>query len=114
MEKLVTEVQNIKDISLIKLKGNLTSDADEPLFSLINTILSEGISKLIFDLSSIDYINSAGFGILIALIDEIKTKKVNLKFAALTPHFNKTAKLIGLHRFVDFHRTVDDAFASLQ
>lgn len=112
MEKLVTEVQYVKEIALIILKGNLTADSDDPLFSLVNTILSEGIQKIILDLSKVLYINSAGFGILIALVDEIKRRDCDVKFAALTPHFKKTAKLIGLHRFADFYRTVEEAFAS--
>jgi anti-anti-sigma factor len=113
MEKMVTEVQNIKDISLITLKGNLTADADDPLFNLIGSILTEGFVKIILDLSGVNYINSAGFGILIALVDEIKRRKGVVKFAALSPHFKKTAKLIGLHRFADFYRTVEEAFDSL-
>lgn len=113
MEKLVTEVQHIKNISLITLKGNLTAEADEPLFALINTILTEGFLKVILDLGKVTYINSAGFGILIALVDEIRHRRGDIKFAALSPHFKKTAKLIGLHRFADFYRTVEEAFASL-
>lgn len=112
MENLITEVQNIHNVSLILLKGNLTADADDQLFSLINNVMTEGIAHIIFDLSKVSYINSAGFGILIALIDDIKRQNGVIIFAGLSPHFKKTAKLIGLHRFASFYRTVDEAFSA--
>ncbi|MFC1852916.1 STAS domain-containing protein [candidate division CSSED10-310 bacterium] len=114
MEKLITEIKNFKNISLITLKGNLTAEADDPLFTLVISVLSGGFKRIVFDLSKVQYINSAGFGILIALVDEIKNSQGKVKFAALSPHFKKTAKLIGLHRFADFYRTVDEAFTSLK
>lgn len=113
-KKLVSEVQNKDNLSIISMKGSMTAEADEQLFHLINTLLSEGITIFVFDLGKIIYINSAGYGILIALIDEIRRYSGKAKFVALSPHLKKTAKLIGLHRFVDFYHNVDEALLHLE
>jgi len=111
--KLITEIQNINKVSLIGLQGSLTADADDQLFQLVDSVMTSGIKIFIFDLANIVYINSAGFGIIIALIDEIRRLDGKVSFAALSPHLNKTAKLIGLHRFADFYRSMDEALAAL-
>jgi anti-anti-sigma factor len=99
-------------IAIIDLKGEVTSFADETMNSLVNTTVSEGFQKIIFNFTEISYINSSGIAILIGIVTSPANKDVTFRVYGLTPHFKKIFRMIGLTQYVKVLGTEEDAIAA--
>ena len=67
-----------KEIPLIHISGEITSEAEDELVQCYNDIPREKKDRVILDFSDTKYINSAGIAILIGLITKATDKKYNL------------------------------------
>jgi anti-sigma B factor antagonist len=67
-----TEVSN--SIKVIKLEGNYLIEQEQvKVLQKIERFISEGFSKFILDLSSLNHINSAGLSVLIRVLTKSRT-----------------------------------------
>jgi len=67
-----TEVTN--SIKVIKLEGNYLIEQEQiKVLQKVESYISEGFSKFILDLSSLNHINSAGLSVLIRILTKSRT-----------------------------------------
>ena len=111
-DNLRTSVRQHDSIAIIDLKGEVTSFADETINSLVNTAVSEGIQKIVFNFTEITYINSSGIAILIGVVTSPANKDVTFRVYGLTSHFKKIFRMIGLTQYVKVLTTEEEALAT--
>ena len=80
--------------------GDLDANSSLGMDECINTLLQEGIVNLHIDCSRLSYISSAGLGVFISFIDEIKEKGGNLVFSNLSESVYDVFELLGLNQIV--------------
>ena len=72
------EVQQMQGAALVRLQGDITALAEERFDQTVQPWLQEGCTRMVLDFSGVEYINSAGIAVLIALISAMKERQGQL------------------------------------
>jgi anti-anti-sigma factor len=111
-ETVKVSARKQENIAIIDMKGEVTSFADATINSLVNTTVSEGFQKIIFNFTDVTYINSSGIAILIGIVTSPANKGVSFRVYGLTSHFKKIFRMIGLTQYVQVLGTEEEAVAA--
>ncbi|MDX9928851.1 MAG: STAS domain-containing protein [Bacteroidales bacterium] len=77
----------------------------------ITAILENGTTKLVIDLTGVRYIDSSGFGCLLAISRGAKNSFCSLIFCCLEPEVRKVIEMLHLHTVFHIAQTRDEALA---
>lgn len=70
----------------LTIVGRLDADSAPEAETTVKGFLKEGSQRLLFDLSQMDYISSAGLRVILMVIKELRTKKGKVVLCGLTPY----------------------------
>jgi anti-anti-sigma factor len=106
------ERQRIGEIEVLSVAGVVDMLTASQLEEAIAAAAKESPSGVIVDLEAVDFLASAGMGILVAARDELPAA-VQLAVVADGPATSRPLKLVGIADVVGLHATLDDALAAL-
>lgn len=101
--------ENNGSVPVIFIKGEITSEADEEITNVYNSIPKDKRSRILIDFSDTTYINSAGIATLISLITKASESQGKIEFIGLNQHFRKVMDIVGLTDFVIIHDSLEAA-----
>jgi anti-sigma B factor antagonist len=100
--------------SVVVLRGKLMLGEDcRQLDAVIPELLSEGRTKLIFDLSAVTHIDSTGIGRFIDAYSRLTKVSGKMRLAGATGAVRDSFRVTRLDTVFSFFPTVDDARAGL-
>lgn len=70
-----------ENLSILFLKGNLDVHTAQSLENEFQNLISQGFYRFVVNLRELDYISSAGLGVFMAFVEEIRNKSGDIKFA---------------------------------
>lgn len=70
----------------LKIDGRLDAESAPEAETTVKGILKEGTQRLLFDLSRMDYISSAGLRVILMAVKELRNKKGKVVLCGLTPY----------------------------
>jgi anti-sigma B factor antagonist len=82
-------------IDCIYLKGYLDAHTAPELENVINDSVSAGKNKIIVNFRDLDYISSAGLGVFMAFIEEVREKGGDIKLVEMKPRVFNVFDLLG-------------------
>ncbi|MCI0531156.1 MAG: STAS domain-containing protein [candidate division Zixibacteria bacterium] len=82
------------EVLLLRLDGVLDTLTSPQLESVINRLLGQERFKLVVDLAGVDYISSAGWGIFIAHLKDLRDRNGDLKLARMLPEVKEVFELL--------------------
>ena len=92
-----TQVPEIDDeITVIRVDGVIDTMTASELEKVTNSLLEQKRYKIIVDLGGVDYISSAGWGIFISNIREIRLNNGDIKLARMIPNVYEIFELLEL------------------
>lgn len=98
------------DIAVLEMAGRITLGRDcQEVEWRLEDLLKENRRKVIFDLTSVNHIDSTGVGILVMCSGRLHQNGGQLRLAGATGMVEQVLKLTKVNQIVDFHPTVDDA-----
>ena len=68
--------------------------------------------KLVFDLESVDFVDSTGLGALVSCLREAHKAEGEIKLCGLTKHVRALFELVRMHRVFDIYNTPVEAVRS--
>jgi len=71
--------------------------------------IAQGNIYLLFNLKELDYISSAGLGVFMAFVEDLRNRGGDIKFAELTEKIYSIFELLGFHLIFDIVPTNDQA-----
>ena len=71
-----------------------------------------GHSDLVFDMSGVPYMSSAGLRTLVAVLKEARTQNGDLRLAAAQADVQKVLEMSGFLKILDHYPSVEEAVAS--
>ena len=80
----------------------------------IDSILQQRTYHVVVDLTKVSYISSAGWGVFISKIKDIRENHGGLKIAGMRPDVRDVFDLLGFGHIIEAHDTVDDAVAAFE
>ena len=98
-------------VIVLGLEGYLDAHT-APLFErAIETEFSAGHTRLIADCAKLDYISSAGLGVFMSFIEDIRSVGGDIKLCAIVPKVYQVFDVLGFPELFDIVDTVPAALA---
>ncbi len=103
-----------KNIAVIKVGGYIDTTTSAELEHSLDTLLKQGIYKIIIDLGNVDYISSAGWGIFISEIKGIRERGGDLKLVRMIPDVYEVFELLEFHYILKAFDALEDAVSDFE
>ncbi len=87
--------QTREGIDCIYLKGYLDAHTAPELENAISESVAGGNNRIIINFRDLDYISSAGLGVFMAFIEDVREKGGDLKMAEMKPRVFNVFDLLG-------------------
>ncbi|MDZ7292085.1 MAG: STAS domain-containing protein [candidate division KSB1 bacterium] len=112
MEELQVHLRLEDKLAIVDLSGDVTSFAEKKLLAAYDKAVAQKVKCLVFNFSSVNYVNSAGMSILITLLTRSQKQGVALRAFGLSPHFQKIFDMVGLLKYIPHFTNEAEARAS--
>ncbi len=108
--KISVEAVGAKDeIVKIRVDGVLDTLTSPQLEKVMNSLIDQKRYKIIIDLAGVDYISSAGWGIFISHLKEIREKKGDLKLTRMLPQVCEIFELLEFDSILKAYDSMENA-----
>jgi anti-anti-sigma factor len=96
-------------VSIIRVDGVIDTLTATQLEEVLDRLLKRGRFQLVFDLAGVDYISSAGWGIFISRIKEIRQGNGDIKLANMVPNVLEVYELLEFDSILSAHESINGA-----
>jgi anti-sigma B factor antagonist len=100
-----------KDISIIDLKGYLDAHTAPELEDVFQKLIKNKKFQLVVNFKDLSYISSAGLGVFMAFIEDVRANAGDIKLSNMTPKVFNVFDLLGFPVLYEIYNDEIDAFA---
>src|SRR4051794_2096133 len=105
--------RTIGDVLILDVKGRITlGEGDELLKDKVNSLLNQGLKKIVLNLAEVPYIDSAGLGEIVRTYTTVSRQGGNLKLLSLTKRITDLLAITKLLTVFETYDTEADAVRS--
>jgi anti-sigma B factor antagonist len=104
-----TSLEN--DLSIVALEGFVDAHTAPQFEDAIQKAVDSGTVRIVVDCEKLNYISSAGLGVFMSFIEEVRDRGGDIKICGLTPKVRHTFEILG---FQDIFEMLDDQQTALQ
>ena len=97
-------------IAIITLDGFVDAHTAPQFEAEIQSQLDAGNVRIVVDCSKLNYISSAGLGVFMSFIEEVREQQGDIKISGLVPKVRHTFEILGFH---DLFEMIDDLHTAL-
>ncbi len=105
MEGFQLERRDDEKASVLYLKGYLDAHTASELEKGIQQLVDEGRYKIVVNFKSLNYISSAGLGVFMGFIEDIRNHQGDIKLTNMSPKIYRVFDLLG---FPSLYEIFDD------
>ncbi len=103
--------QENPEVSVIAVQGYIDTTTSSELEEGLKRLLGQGRYKIVMDLGGVSYISSAGWGIFISEIKDIRSNGGDLKLASMVGDVYEVFELLEFQTILESYDTIDEAVA---
>jgi len=104
-----TSLEN--DLSIVALEGFVDAHTAPQFEDAVQKAVNSGSVRIVVDCEKLNYISSAGLGVFMSFIEEVRDRGGDIKICGLTPKVKHTFDILG---FQDIFEMLDDQQTALQ
>ena len=97
------------DIAIVYLNGYFDAHSATQLEDEINELIKNNQNNIIFEFSNLEYISSAGLGVFMTFIEQIRDLGGDLKLSNMTEKVQTVFDLLGFNILFEIYNTLDEA-----
>jgi anti-sigma B factor antagonist len=97
------------DISVIGVEGYLDAHTAPEFEKAIQTEIDAGRLRIIADCGKLTYISSAGLGVFMSFIEEVREQGGDIKICSLSPKVKQVFEILGFQALYDLCDDLDGA-----
>ena len=90
-------------VHVIDLAGSLDGHSSRPLDVYLNDLIDSGATRLVADCEKLEYISSAGIGVLTGAVKRCRDAKGDVRLCKVGEKVNKIMSLVGIQTIVRFY-----------
>jgi anti-sigma B factor antagonist len=94
---------------VIVIDGDVDASSSIMLDEAIGKAIREGQQHILIDCVNLNYISSAGLGVFMSYIEELKTKNSRMVLFGLSERVENVFKVLGLDQLLNIRDTKDQA-----
>ncbi len=113
---LSANIENLpKGIAVVRLSGGLTLGTSLKIADTqIQSAIQDGISRMVIDLTDVEYVDSAGLGMLMYAYGMLNEKKGALRVCGVTARVMSLLQMTKTDTFLPIDKTLDESLAAFQ
>lgn len=100
--------------STLRITGDVDASSSIHLDSMIASMIQQGKYRIHADMSGVNYISSAGMGVFISFMDELKASGGAFVLSGLQAPVKEVFELLGLHQIIPMVSTAEEAAQMFQ
>ncbi|MBK6872992.1 MAG: STAS domain-containing protein [Kineosporiaceae bacterium] len=100
------------DRSVVSVVGEIDVYTAPALRERINDLVAAGHYRLVVDLSSVDFLDSTGLGVLVGGLNRVRTQDGSLHLVCTQEKILKVFQITGLTKVFPIHASLADALAA--
>ena len=109
------EQRAVGDVTVLDLKGRVTlGEGDELLKDKVNSLLNQGLKKIVLNLADVPYVDSAGLGEIVRTYTTVSRQGGNLKLVNLTKRITDLLSITKLLTVFETFESEAEALKSFQ
>lgn len=97
------QITKQNQIAILHPSGSLDADSVASFKKTAYKLVEEGFVRLILDGKALQFVDSTGLGVLIALLRKVRSQEGDLKVAALTADVASIFEITRLNRLFESH-----------
>jgi anti-sigma B factor antagonist len=105
-------LEQIEDVCVVKCFGNIDSDSYVVLKQTFGKIMEDNNFKIVVDLSGVNFISSAGWGIFLGNLNEARKKGGDIRLSSMNEKVKNIFYAIELNEILTFYDKIEDAINS--
>ncbi|MDZ4722436.1 MAG: STAS domain-containing protein [candidate division Zixibacteria bacterium] len=105
----LSESGHSREISEVRVDGVIDTMTASELEEIIDSLLKRSRYKIVIDLAGVDYISSAGWGIFISHIKDVRAHGGDIKLANMIPDVFEIFELLEFDNVLRVCDSVDEA-----
>lgn len=103
----------IDDVNVLYMEGSLTVATAQEFFSQIASLLEEGETRFLLQMSAVEFIDSTGLGAVVRLSKRVREAKGKLSLAEPQPKILAMFELTRLDKILPLYKTHEEALQDL-
>lgn len=111
-EKLKISHRSKEEIALVDLIGQLDAHTAPLLESYLQTLISDKVYKIVINFRGLEYISSAGLGVFMSFIEEVRAGNGDIKLCEMQSKIYKIFDLLGFPLLYEITEKEEEAIAS--
>jgi anti-sigma B factor antagonist len=112
---LKVDTRSVQDgVAVIALAGEVDVYTSPRLKQEMVELLNQGTSRLVIDLSAVEYLDSTGLGVLIGGLKRAREREGDLRLICDNLRILRIFEITGLTKIFDIFRSEAEAMAGLQ
>ena len=97
------------EISILRIKGFLDAHTAPKFEQAIQDLVNESRNNIIVSMAELNYISSAGLGVFMGFIEEIREKDGDIKLCCMSPKVFKVFDLLGFPALYEIYDKDEEA-----
>lgn len=97
------------DVAVIAVDGFLDAHTAPQFEQVLQQEIADGRVKLVIDCARLTYISSAGLGVFMGFIEEVREQRGDIKVCGLTPKVRQVFEILGFETIFELFDTVQAA-----
>lgn len=108
-------VERHADVTVVILSGEYLDASTVKAFKVeITPVIDGSGNKVVFDMSSLQFIDSSGLGAILSCLRKLNGSGGDLKLCGMTKPVRSLFELVRMHRIMDIYPTRDDAVSAFK
>jgi anti-sigma B factor antagonist len=109
MENFEVTREDKSEVSILRIKGFLDAHTAPKFEQSIQNLVSENRLKIVVSMTDLHYISSAGLGVFMGFIEEIRESGGDIKLCCMPPKVFKVFDLLGFPALYEIYDKDDEA-----
>jgi anti-sigma B factor antagonist len=98
-----------EDVSVIELKGYLDAHTAPDLETTFQKLMTENKFNIVVNCRDLSYISSAGLGVFMAYVEDVRKNKGDIKLTNMTPKVYNVFDLLGFPILYEIYKDEQEA-----
>ncbi|RMH89431.1 MAG: anti-sigma factor antagonist [Calditrichaeota bacterium] len=102
------------DVTVLQLSGYLDAHTAPEFEATLQQLMEEKRYRIVASLEQLQYISSAGLGVFMGFIEEVRENQGDIKIAGASPRVFKVFDLLGFPNLYQFFERREEAVQAFQ
>jgi anti-sigma B factor antagonist len=100
-----------QETRILSIEGEIDVYTSVQLKEHVLSAISEGVRKVVLNLSQVEYLDSTGLGVMISVLKHLRENQGNLIIVSPTTRTTRVFEITGLHKIFTIYDTEEVAAA---